>query len=159
MKAWEILRRIKGISTPLGGLDWEAPLPQRTVAKKVLVYLEDRRVLTDRGTVPASAGDADRCVASVFQIRETLTEVLLDADTGDELAEPLRAMRSACRRFLDGVGAEGSPAYGRGRIQYAAFGTALGELRAVFGMQLGVIAVRYKLDLPDDLAALLPAAD
>lgn len=49
MKLLEIFRRVKGFSTPLGGLDWETPVPQREVAQKVIVYLEDRRVLTRLG--------------------------------------------------------------------------------------------------------------
>lgn len=45
MKLGDVLRRIKGFSTPLGGMDWDVPLPRRVVANKVLVYLGDRRVL------------------------------------------------------------------------------------------------------------------
>lgn len=37
--------------------------------------------------------------------------------------------------------------------------TALGELRGALGIQIGIIAARYKLDVPDGLAAALPAPD
>jgi hypothetical protein len=160
MKALGIFRRVKGFSTPLGGLDWEAPVPQREVAQKVIVYLEDRRVLTRLGAPLYAIEVPEHCVASVLQIRETLTQILMDPETGDELAENLKAMRAACRRFLDTAGSNPSER----RLQTsplagAIFGTALGELRAVFGIQLGVMATRYKLSLPHELEALLPADD
>uniref|UniRef100_A0AAU3I336 Uncharacterized protein n=1 Tax=Streptomyces sp. NBC_01393 TaxID=2903851 RepID=A0AAU3I336_9ACTN len=158
MKVLEIMRRIKGFSTPLGGIDWDLPLPQRTVAEKVVVYLEDRRVLTMPRAVMHAVEEPDRCVASVLQIREMLTGILMEPDTGDDLAENLKAMRAACRRFLDAAGPNHS-GHVRGRLESATFGAALGELRAVFGIQLGVIATRYKLELPEELTSILPASD
>jgi hypothetical protein len=158
VKGLEIMRRIKGFSTPLGGVDWDLPLPQRAVAEKVVVYLEDRRVLTMSRAVMHAVEEPDHCVASVLQIRETLTQILMEPDTGDDLAENLKAMRAACRRFLDAVGPNHS-GHVRGRFQNATFGAALGELRAVFGIQLGVIAARYKLELSEELAGILPASD
>lgn len=158
MKVLEIMRRIKGFSTPLGGVDWDLPLPQRAIAEKTVVYLEDRRVLTMPRGVEHAVLEADHCIASVLQIRETLTQLLMDPDTGDDLTENLKAMRAACRRFLDSVGPNHSRQV-RGHFETATFGAALGELRAVFGIQLGVIAARYKLDLSEDLAAILPASD
>ena len=100
VKVLEIMRRIKGFSTPLGGVDWDLPLPQRAVAEKVVVYLEDRRVLTMPRAVMHAVEEPDHCVASVLQIRETLTQILMEPDTGDDLADNLKAMRAACRRFL-----------------------------------------------------------
>ncbi|MFF3847000.1 DUF6650 family protein [Streptomyces sp. NPDC002328] len=158
MKALEIMRRIKGFSTPLGGVDWDLPLPQRAVAKKVVVYLEDRRVLTMPRAVMHAVEEPDHCVASVLQIRETLTQILMDPDTGDDLAENLKAMRAACRRFLNAAGPNHS-GHVHGHFESATFGAALGELRAVFGIQLGVIAARYKLELSEELADILPAPD
>ncbi len=69
MKVLEIMRRIKGFSTPLGGVDWDLPLPQRDIAEKVVVYLEDRRVLTMSRAVMHAVEEPDHCVASVLQIR------------------------------------------------------------------------------------------
>lgn len=153
------MRRIKGFSTPLGGVDWEAPVSQRVLAKKVLVYLEDRRVLTANRGIVGSARDPQHCVASVLQIRETLTQSLMDPDISDELADHLKVMRAACRRFLNRVGSNHSPAREVRYLRGASFGAALGELRAVFGIQVGVIATHYKLDVPGDLVDILPAAD
>ncbi|MEV6651734.1 DUF6650 family protein [Streptomyces sp. NPDC051219] len=159
MRASEIMRRIKGFSTPLGGLDWEAPVPQRVVAKRVLVYLEDRRVLTTERGFAESLRDPEHCVASVLQIREMLTQILMEPDTSEELADHLKVMRAACRRYLNRVGTNDSVGRQPTRLRSASYGAALGELRAVFGIQLGVIATRYKLELSGGLEALLPAAD
>lgn len=158
MKVLEIMRRIKGFSTPLGGVDWDMPLPQRAVAEKVVVYLEDRRVLTRPRAVVHAVEEPNHCVASVLQIRETLTQILMEPGTGDELADNLKAMRAACRRFLDAAGPNHT---GRvhGHSESATFGAALGELRAVFGIQLGIIAARYELELSEELANILPASD
>ncbi|QIJ63773.1 hypothetical protein [Streptomyces sp. JB150] len=82
----------------------------------------------------------------------------MEPDTGDDLAENLKAMRAACRRFLNAVGPDHS-GHVLGPHESATFGAALGELRAVFGIQLGVIAARYKLELSEELATLLPASD
>ena len=158
VKVLEIMRRIKGFSTPLGGVDWDLPLPQRAVAEKVVVYLEDRRVLTMPRAVMHAVEEPDHCVASVLQIRETLTQILMEPDTGDDLADNLKAMRAACRRFLDAAGPNHS-GHVHGRFASATFGAALGELRAVFGIQLGIIAARYKLELSEELADILPASD
>ncbi|MFJ8953954.1 DUF6650 family protein [Streptomyces sp. NPDC102381] len=138
--------------------DWDLPLPQRTIAEKVVVYLEDRRVLTTKRAVIAATAEPDHCIASVLQIRETLTQLLMDPETGEDLTENLKAMRAACRRFLDSVGPNRSGQVPE-HFETAIFGAALGELRAVFGIQLGVIAARYKLELSEDLAAALPASD
>lgn len=158
MKVLEIMRRIKGFSTPLGGVDWDLPVPQRAVAEKVVVYLEDRRVLTMPRAVIHAVAEPGHCVASVLQIRETLTQILMEPDAGDELAENLKAMRAACRRFLNAAGPTHSGDV-HNRFESATFGAALGELRAVIGIQLGVIAARYKLELSQDLESILPASD
>ncbi|MFJ9310838.1 DUF6650 family protein [Streptomyces cyaneofuscatus] len=158
MKVLEIMRRIKGFSTPLGGVDWDLPVPQRAVAEKVVVYLEDLRVLTMPRAVIHAVEEPGHCVASVLQIRETLTQILMEPDAGDELAENLKAMRAACRRFLNAAGPNHSGDV-HNRFESATFGAALGELRAVFGIQLGVIAARYKIELSEDLESILPASD
>ncbi|MPY57131.1 DUF6650 family protein [Streptomyces spongiae] len=158
MKVLEIMRRIKGFSTPLGGVDWDLPIPQGAVARKVVVYLEDRRVLTMTRIGMIAVEAREHCVASVQEIRETLTQILMEPDTGDSLTESLRAMRAACRRFLNTVGPDHA-GWDRDHIDDATFGAALGELRAVFGIQIGIIAARYKIDLPEELETILPDSD
>ena len=75
----------------------------------------------------------------------------------------LRAMRAACRKFLERVGVDGREvalyAHHRGRWAPWTFYAALGEMRGTFGVHLARIAGLFKLDVEDDLASILPAKD
>jgi hypothetical protein len=45
MKFQEIISRLTGFSTPIFGAQWNPPELQRVVARRVIAFLEDRRVL------------------------------------------------------------------------------------------------------------------
>lgn len=150
MKASEVLSRVNGISTPIGGVQWVPPQPDVTVARRVLVFLEDRRVLYE----PYEAEMPDRCVESVLIIRGFLTEQLAADGVSDEVGGYLRTMRAACRTFLRGV-----PDVGRMRWDDPFFNQALGQLRGAFGQLIAELAIRYGLDVPDELDPILPAED
>jgi hypothetical protein len=78
-----------------------------------------------------------------------------------ELGASLRAMRSACRKFLDAVGGDDRDIvrYATQNGHYAGwiFYSALGEMRGTFGVHLARIATRFQLDVEDELAVILPA--
>lgn len=95
MKFSEIANRLTGISTPLGGVSWQATELEVSAARRVVSFLEDRRVLyaPDEMEVPA------HCVHSVMDIRRFLTGELGKLDAGSEFAASLRAMRAACLRI------------------------------------------------------------
>lgn len=153
MRVSEIASRLTGISTPLGGASWEPGVSDVEVARRVLTFLEDRRVLY----TPFEAEMPEHCVASVLQIREFLTDELTKGGVADELTASMRAMRASCRKFLDTVGpAPPSPQPFGGPAGWA-FNQALGELRGVFGVHIGQLAVRYDVELPDHMAEMLPA--
>ncbi len=103
---------------------------------------------------------ASHCVQSVIEIRHHLSDELGKLDSGSELAATLRAMRAACRKFLERVGTDGREgihhANGWGFHSWT-FGSALGELRGTFGTHVAKIATAFKLDVEDRLAAILPA--
>ena len=155
----EIASRLTGISTPVFGVSWNPPQPDRVVAKRVLTFLEDRRVLY----VPTDVEVAEHCVSSVLDIRRFLTQILTEESDGD-FADHLRAMRAACRKFLGTVGFRDDTRefllphhrfYGNGLNDWA-LNQALGELRGVFGIHIAQLAVKYGLDVEDQLAAVLP---
>ena len=156
MKFSEIANRLTGISTPFGGASWQPAELEIEAARRVIVFLEDRRVLYD----PCEMEVPDHCVRSVIEIRHCLTEELGKLEGSSELAASLRAMRAACRKFLERVGTDG-----REGIRYAigsnvhswTFGSALGELRGTFGVHVARIAAAFKLDVEDRLASILPA--
>src|SRR5580698_4874598 len=103
MKFTEIANRLTGISTPFGGASWQPAELEIAGAHRVIAFLEDRRVLYD----PCQMEVPDHCVRSVIEIRHCLTEELGKLEGGSELAASLRAMRAACRKFLERVGEDG----------------------------------------------------
>ena len=159
MKFSEIASRLTGISTPLGGVSWQTSELVVSSARRVVAFLEDRRVLYS----PEEMEDISHCIHSVLEIRHFLTAELGKLDGGSEFGASLRAMRAACRKFLDRVGVDGHTGtlYARHRGHWAdwTFYSALGELRGTFGVHLASVAAQFKLDVEDKLASILPASD
>lgn len=102
MRLRDVVKRINGIDTPLGGISWDPPATEIATARAVLTYLEDRRVLYNPGDLEVPS----HCVESVIDIRERLTAALHDSNPDGELTKNLRAMRAACRKFLDNLGGD-----------------------------------------------------
>jgi len=154
---------MNGFSTPFGGLSWVPPTADVDVAREVIARVESKRVLfsTYSNEVP------EHCVESVLEIRSFLTDLIAKGGAAEKLEQPLRLMRRHCLRFLERVGATESfvDARARDRVLFRDqrwhlhdywFGEALGELRCGMALQIGVIAVAYRLDVEDDLAGILP---
>lgn len=159
MKFSEIANRLTGISIPFGGVSWQASDLEVCAARRVIALLEDRRVLyaPDELEVP------EHCVHSVLEIRHFLTGELGKLETSSEFAGSLRAMRAACRKFLERVGRDGPEeitlyANHYGHWASWTFYSALGEMRGTFGIHLAKIATQFKLDIEDQLATILPAS-
>jgi hypothetical protein len=91
---------VTGFSTPFVGVQWTKTARDKDIARAVVVFLEDRRVLFAHRHVE----DEQHCVESVLQIRTFLTEQIMQAKPGKDLKLALRHMRSACRRFLEAAG-------------------------------------------------------
>jgi hypothetical protein len=157
MKFKEILNRLTGISTPIFGVSWNPLDLEVTVARRVIVYLQDRRVLYN----PYDLEVPEHCIESVLEIRRFLTSEL-DSIRGDsELSKNLQAMQAACRKFLNRqTGHEFRILrYRDNNVTMWSFLTALGELRGVFGIHLAQIAAKYGLDIAEPLASILPAGN
>ena len=156
MKFSEIANRLTGISTPFGGASWQPAEMEIAAGRRVIAFLEDRRVLYE----PSEMEVPSHCVHSVIEIRHRLSDELGKLDSSSELAASLRAMRAACRKFLERVGTDGRDgvhhANGWGFHSWT-FGSALGELRGTFGIHVAKIAAAFKLDVEDRLASILPA--
>lgn len=158
MKFKEIAKRVTGFSTPIFGVSWTPSESERAVAKRILAELEDRRVLYN----PSEMEIPDHCVMSVVEIRRMLSNEIGTLDEESPLADSLRAMRAACRKFLDTTQSDDRIVrYGSHHGHFASwyFNGAVGELRGVFGVHLAQIAAQYGLDIEDDLAAILPAEE
>jgi len=141
------------------GISWQPNELEIAVARRIVVFLEDRRVLyaPDELEVPS------HCVHSVLEIRRFLTNELGRFENPSELAASLRAIRAACRKFLDRVGPDGSDtvlyASHPGHCASWTFYSALGEMRGTVGVHLARIAAQFELDIEDGLASIIPAID
>jgi len=67
MKLAELARRLTGISTPVIGVSWEPPVSESDAARRVLVFLEDRRVLYE----PSELEVPEQCVESSYGFAST----------------------------------------------------------------------------------------
>lgn len=154
----ELASKLTGFSTPFFGVSWQPPETERKIAKTIVNYLEDRRVLYN----PTQLELPQRCISSVVEIRHFLTEKIAELDQNSELARNLRLMRAACRKFLDAAERlEHDRSLSFAHTNYSAwvFYGSLGEMRGTFGMCLAQIVLAYGLDIEKDLATILPASE
>lgn len=162
-KIKQIISRLTGFSLPIFGVQWQPSPNSRDVGRRVLAFLEDRRVLFAGFAVEVP----DHCVQSVLEIRKYLTSEIQQLVEEDDLTQTLVAMRAACRRFLDRMESARISEDSRSRpagewlmhdaIAAFRFGEALGELRSVFGVHVARICVAFDLGVTADLEEMLPA--
>lgn len=93
----EVLSRITGLSVPVFGVLWNPPQPEIAIARRVLAFLEDRRVFYN----PYHLEVAEQCIHSVLEIRRFLTEAIGQLPGDLKLGGHLRDIRAACRTILD----------------------------------------------------------
>ncbi len=93
----EIASRITGISIPVFGVSWNPPEAERKIVRETFIFLEDRRDLYND-----FAHELDHEVSqSVLEIRSELTAGLKRLLEGSEAVPCFKAMRAACREYLD----------------------------------------------------------
>jgi Family of unknown function (DUF6650) len=145
--------RLTGISLPWLGISFEIKPGDADVALRVLGFLEDRRVLFgDRHDE-----DLQQCLVSAQEIRRYLSQEINATKKDSNLREILRAMRAAARRFVDSAGPNGHEWFGPRRpFATDPFSLALGDFRALVGVQVALLAKRYDLEVDDGLASILP---
>jgi hypothetical protein len=149
LKGRKLAARLIGISTPVGGMDWEPPAEDRDRARQVLMYLADQRALWD----PYDIAIGSFVTQSILDTRERLRGELQGLPTDSVLQEGLRAMQAACRMFLE---ENESPRSGYGPPYEAQLHSTLGELRALFGIHIARIACAYDLEVDAHLEGILP---
>lgn len=157
--ARSLVHRLNGLSLPIIGASWVPPPDEREIIRRFLTFLEDRRVLF----VPTYMEVPGEVTFSIQRIREAATATLQELSDKSEAAGSLRALRAACRRFLE----EPRPDFRNlspRRLDHwddrdgfgPGFFTALGEFRATVGVHIAMLAHRFDLDVEGDLAAVLP---
>jgi len=154
VKQWA--SRLTGLSVPFFGASWQPSTSERDVATELLLRFEDRRVLY----APSEAEIPHHCIHSVIEVRHILSEALVKTGGTGVLAEHLRALSAASRRFLDRIDADGRPDYdgmrSAGHYLSWKFLDALGQMRAIFGVHIALIADQYDLDIRGSLRDILP---
>lgn len=156
MRWSEAASRVNGVTIGIVGAQWTPKPTDTEVARRVLRFLEDRRVLYN----DFAWEEPGHCIESVLEIRRFLTEEIAHQGDDGDLLPPLRAMRAACRKFLDGMQQDGGRRihFGPGMASFGFF-SALGEFRGAIGPQVALLAGNYKIDIENDLARTLPVQD
>ncbi len=151
----ELTSKLTGISCPVFGVSWNPPASQRTVARKIITYLEGKRVLYE----DLNDEFACSCVKSVLEIKDFLTNQISDIKENSELETYVLGMRTACNAFLSKchLERENKCEYCHvGTIENMMFTVALGQLRTSFGVMIGQIAKTFGADVEDSLAQIIP---
>jgi len=146
----EIANRITGISLPVFGVSWNPPESEREIVRETFIFLEDRRALYND-----FAHEIDHEVAeSVLAIRNELAAALKRLPEGSEAAPSFKSVRAACREYLDSTGGHGRAQRWSGPFSFM---TQLGRLRAIIGIHVAYIAVKFGIDIDGELVRVVPA--
>lgn len=155
MKFKELANRLTGISCPVFGVSWNPQETERSIARRIIIFLEPRRVLYS----PYEYETVHPCIDSIVEIRNYLTAQLEHVDEKSNLNSYIRAMRSSCNKFLSKCPDREDFRYlacMNGNIDNWIFTSTIGELRGVFGVMIGQIAKAYGVDIEDDLSQIIP---
>ncbi|MBC3962874.1 DUF6650 family protein [Pseudomonas simiae] len=149
---------LNGFSTPVFGLSWQPTKSEREVIRKLLVFLEDRRVLyvDERGAsshAVAHHGRPDWLSESVLQIRREANSALQTLEFSPHIASLLSGIQSACRELLD------TPprVHHRGPQLTPVSITSLSSWQMSIAAAVAGLAMVYELDLEENLSRLVDA--
>ena len=160
MRYQKIVDRLNGFETPIFERTMTPSEEERKTVRGLLAFLEDRMALYGNPEREIT----DRLIGSIADIRRRLTEVLSTGELPATITELLKPIRADCRDFLKA--AEIGDVEARHLIvpsdpdnqrplRPAAF-FALKALRDTAGHNIGLLAVRYGIDVEDQIAHLIP---
>ena len=149
-------KKVTGVSTPIGGVQWEHGVADDVQAQTIADFLSNRRVLFNDGELEVP----HYCVDSVHEIRQFLTNRLLENQQDTPVRSCLLDLLGACRKFDDTITKKCRSlqhGYLSGQFfEQVAFFTSLGELRGAFGVQLTLLKETYDTRLTAELERVLP---
>ena len=148
---------ISGIGLHGYGVNWTPPVSQTTIAKRVIVELEDRRVLYKRTEYEYPVA----CENSVQEIRKMLTNEIKGLQSGTRIEHFLRVMRTTCQHFLDTLQDNqlcdvDSKEYTQAK--HWEFIYALERLRGDFGYCIAYLSAIYQVNVEKNLSQIMPVA-
>jgi len=97
LRGRDLVVRLIGVPTPVGGIDWDPPSEERDRARQVLAHLAEQPVLCD----PYDMAIGSFVTQSILGTRERLGGELEGLAGDSVLTEGLRARQAACRMFLE----------------------------------------------------------
>jgi len=154
----EIANRFTGFSTPIFGIQWTPKPLDIEIARTVINYLEDKRVLYNSYELE----NPYHCLQSVIKIREFLTEQLNNVERNSNIDAILRGMRTACRKLTD-VSSKVFRDNSNERLQWKGdeieFYSAVGILRGTMGVLIGKLLIMHGLDCEDVLLQIVPLSE
>lgn len=133
------------------GLNWEKVPGEEPIAREVLVYLENRRILFGY----RHSEEELYCVASANEMRGLLTERISRTKPKSSLCKSLRELRRACTEFVENAGPNAVNYRRQGWDIAPTFSAALHRLRERVAKQVAAIAVEYDIAIEDELAGIV----
>ena len=92
--------RLTGISTPIGGLSWDSNETGKKNFKRLLLYLESKRILVN----PTEMEKKEWCIESVIKIKDHLISITEKIPLNNEFdLQVLRALIDTCNCYLDTI--------------------------------------------------------
>lgn len=140
--------RVTGAGAGSLSLQWEYLQSNVDVARRVLVDLEDRRVLF----YIHGREDPEHCRISAADIRRLMTNELPNVSQGDNMDTALRAIRNSARDFIDAAGPESK----RFVNDMGLFFDALEVMRAEMAPHIRSMATAYRIMIDHVLDENLP---
>lgn len=123
----------------------------KTIENGVLIFLEDRRLLT----VQHRREDEDHTRESANQIRHWLTPEIMNVKGGGDLEAAFKRIRAACTAFVSAAGSDSK----NFRNDPQLYEACLQSLRDVIGEELGWLSIDYDLPLSPEMQAIVPPPD
>jgi hypothetical protein len=139
-----------GVGTPLvsGSISWEYVASNQDLARRVIVFLEPRRVLTES----PQRTDYEQCRLSAQDIKNFLTLEIMNVKAGGPLEAWFKSMRSACLAFDNAAGINSANFIRDPDL----FQACLRAFRDVMGKQIGSLAATFNIPLEPELQAIVP---
>lgn len=142
--------RLTGVS--LDGVSWDYTDGDKEAIRRLFLYLEDRRILTQNPS--RILHSPNHMLQSVNDIRRYLTTQLEVSTLSEEVVYALRSMRAAARDFMEKAGPDGHLA-----VEPIDQSRLIGILQARFGEQLSPFLEKVDIEVDEDLLAIMPPDD
>jgi len=147
-----LLNKITGISTPFIGISWNPSKLEAEKARKIIVFLEDKRffyspfqVIDGKGTFYEEYG-----LISVLNVRERLAKELEDLEPGSKISISVSKLRDATLDFLNeinGLDIQTSFSFSKTKmpLNQVKFNTAHKKLLQVIEKEVTFLIETYKI--------------